>query len=279
MDLESMLMGVINNNLTKKVVRSSQNAEREDRGVPNSTRRAFESRMKSDAAVARMASQNMEDAKGMVTVAQTNITAIKSQFQAIQEILTNCAYTDSLTQSFIDSSKASIIDHVKEIQRLAGNAEFNGMKLMDGSAGNNGTIELQAGNSVRNQTFQNLLDTSLGGTTVIGNTSMSVNNLLSSSGNLLNTELDFSDQSGARTALGKVEKYIERMQGLEGQYSYDYKSLDNLSILFEEQADIYEQTAERSTPSSSSGNASTNSANILAQLLSAGGSSILSGST
>ena len=269
MNYEALLMGVLNSKLTKQVNQAAQSADREDRSMPNSTRRAFESRMKGDADVARMASQNMEDGKAMVNVAQTNATAIKSQLQAIQEILTDCAYTDSFSANVLSSAGQSSGEHIDEILRLAGEASFNGMHLMDGTAGNNGTVELQAGNSVREQKFMNLLDGSLTG--VLGSHSMNLN--------LLSQELAFTDQTSAKAALANVEKYIERMQGLESQYSYDYKSLDNLSLLFEEQADIYDQARERSSSSTSSGSASTSSSSILSELLTSSGSSILSGST
>ncbi|MCR5815063.1 MAG: hypothetical protein K6G15_11320 [Desulfovibrio sp.] len=270
MNYEALLMGVLNQKLTKQVNQAVQAVDREDRSMPNSTRRAFESRMKGDAAVARMASQNMEDGKAMVNVAQTNATAIKSQLQAIQEILTDCAYTDSLSSTILSSASDSIGEHIDEILRLANNASFNGMKLMDGSAGNNGTVDLQAGSSVRAQKFMNLLDSSLT-SGVMGSSSMNLNNL--------SQELAFTDQAGAKAALANVEQYIERMQGLESQYSYDYKSLDNLSLLFEEQADIYDQARERSSASPASGSPSTSKSSILSQLLSSSSNSIISGST
>ncbi|MCR4667183.1 MAG: hypothetical protein K5657_07805 [Desulfovibrio sp.] len=268
MDYESLLMGVVNARLAKQVNKSSALSNQEDRSMPNSSRRAFESRMKSDAAVARMASQNMEDGKSMVNVAQTTATAIKSQLQSMQKILKDCAYSDSFTSTLMQSANESIGEHIDEIIRLAGNATFNGMSLMDGSLGDNGTIQLQAGNSAREQHFTNLLDDSLTDD-VLGSNSMNMQNLA--------TELAFTDQDGARAALGKIEKIIERMQGLEAQYSYDYTSLDNLSLLFEEQADIFDETRKRSEASTTKTSA-TSSTDILSELLQSSSSSILSGS-
>ncbi|MBQ9452124.1 MAG: hypothetical protein IJU65_02375 [Desulfovibrio sp.] len=270
MDMESLLMGIVNANLAKKAVASAQ-TEREDRSMPNSTRRAFESRMKADAAVARMASQNMEDAKAMVNVAQTGTTAIKSQLQAIQEILTDCAYTDGLTSEHLAGASASISNHIDEIVRLAQNTAFNGMTLMDGQ---HSSVQLQAGNSVRVQNFMNLLDTGLAAGTVLGANSMNLNNLAT---DLLGSGLALTSQGDARTALNKISDYIARMQNLESQYSYDYKSLDNLGILFEEQADIFDN-AQKHKAATSAG--STSDSNYLQQILaSLGNASILSSST
>ena len=54
-------------------------------------------------------------------------------------------------------------------------------------------------------------------------------------------------QVSAKQNLQRVKRYIDNIAGLEAQYSYDYKSLDNLSLLFEEQADIFAKAAKQST--------------------------------
>ncbi|MBR4742297.1 MAG: hypothetical protein IK079_05310 [Desulfovibrio sp.] len=277
MDLESFLSGIINTRLLKEAQQSSESSTREDRRMPNSTRRAFESRMKTDASVARVAAQNMEDGKAMVNVAQTYTTAIKSQMQSIQEILANCAHADTLTDTNYADASRDIRDRIKEIVRLASNAEFNGMHLMDGTAGDqNGTgniVQMQAGNSPREQKFMNLLNTSLSNAVMDGS-SMNLNSLAADLGVVDSNGNDANiDKDGAATALTKMEKYIDRIEALEAQYSYDYKALDNLSILFEEQAEIFElagtANGNSKTPSSRS--------EVLSELLSSKNSSILSG--
>ena len=298
MDYESILMGMINSRLTNQVNKSKQYQEREDRSMPNSTRRAFESRMKTDAAVYRVAAQNMEDAKAMVNVAQTTTTAIKSQFQEVQKILTEAATQDSRTIDDYREMNKSLIECFSEIERLATNASFNGMKLMDGTTGNGQgsagqgvTVVLQAGGSTRNQNFMNLLDGS-GTNYTPGNPSMdlSVSNLVgTASTNATDGGIDYSGsgslmidtsgtaanaQASAQTALDLVEKYIDGITGLEAQYSYDYKSLDNLSILFEEQADIFEEAGQRSSAFDSP---NLTTSEILSQLVN--NPSILSGTT
>ena len=271
MDMESLLMGLINSKLTNKAVAAAQLGQREDRSMPDSTRRAFESRMKADAAVARMASQNMNDAKAMVNVAQTGATSIKSQLQAIQEILTDCAKTDSLTSEHLEGASTSINEHIAEIVRLAQNTSFNGMTLMDGQ---NASVQLQAGNSPRTQSFMNLLDTSLS-TGVLGTNSMNMNNLGAEL--FVTNGTSLTSQADAQAALAKMDDYIARMQNLEAQYSYDYKSLENLGILFEEQADIFDNAQKHTA--STSGNASSNSDYLQQILASLGNASILSSST
>ena len=254
MDYETLLMNMINNRLTREVSRNAQITEREDRSMPDSTRRAFESRMRSDTAVARMASQNMEDAESMVTVAQTGVTAIKSQLQKIQEILTDCAETDFMTQDELDSAQAVIQERTKEIERIAGNTTFNGMSLLNGTAGNGGVVQLQAGSSTRNQKFINLLDGS--GTVLSGSGTMDLRAATLDS-DLTGSPGAFT-QAIAQQSLTNISKYIDRIGGIEGQYSYDIRSLDNLRILFEEQADIYEAAGQRSLTSTNGTSSTSN---------------------
>ncbi|MBQ7585949.1 MAG: hypothetical protein IJU40_06865 [Desulfovibrionaceae bacterium] len=271
MDYESLLMGLVNSRLTKEVNNAKQVQEREDRRMPNSTRRAFESRMRSDAAVARVAAQNMEDGMAMVNIAQTNVTAIKSQFQEMQKILTECADQDSMTQENYASADQGLLECMKEIERLAKNASFNGMNLMDGSAGTNGVVQLQAGYSQRDQKFMNLLD---GSNNVWNQSNNSMDLRKSSLSNDLCISSAADPQAAAQNSLNKINKYIDVIAGLEAQYSYDFKSLNNLSMLFEEQADIFTEAADRSSNSSTLSRSA-----ILSQLLNASNSSILSGNT
>ncbi|MBQ7618461.1 MAG: hypothetical protein IJS50_06265 [Desulfovibrio sp.] len=265
MDLESLLTGMINSRLTKKAYTAMQASEREDRGMPDSTRRAFLSRMKSDSAVARMASQNMEDAKAMVQVAQDDITAIKSQFQEIQKALIECRDTDGLTSEQVAGYNSIIANHQEEIKKLVAGSSFNGMSLMAENSSNDIVFKLQAGNSEREQKFVNLTNNSLATSDYID----SANNINVTN---LNITLGSSYQAEANTALDDVNKCIDILTGLEGRYSGDIKSLDNLRLLFEDQADIFEDAAKRSSTES------TPTSTILSELMSSGSSSILSGS-
>ena len=286
MDLENLLLGFINSDLTTKAVTANQSAQRESRGMADSTRRAFDGRMEADAATARVAAQNMDDGKAMVNVAQTYTTAMKSQLQGMQKVLTDAAANTGASSLDYDGWNAQMQVYADEIVRLAEHADFNGIKLMDGSAGQDGggVVVLQAGNSQRDQKLVNMLDTRLTGTTVLGAGTMNVNNIAAA--------LHISNAAEAQAALTAVGDYIARMEQTEAQYSYDYKSLENLSILFEEQADIFDTARQNAsgsgstsgtgsgTNSGTSGSGSgTSAASYLDTLLAAAGesSSIISG--
>ena len=291
MDYESMLMTMVNNHLTSRVTKAQQVQQHEDRSMPNSTRRAFESRMQTDAAVYRVAAQNMEDGRDMVEVAQTGVSGIKSQLQCVEKILTDVATQDSMTLDEYKEANKGLAKRFEEIQKLVKNTSFNGMNLLDGSLGNSSNnlnlysvVELQSGYSQREQKFMNLLDSSI--TTPYDNGDQSMNlsfNRLfvgDPSNNIspvfaIDTSSVTTAKSTAQTALTNVKKYIEGIAGLEAQYSYDIKSLDNLSMLFEEQADIFAEAGKRS---SAFDKPSMSQNDILSQLL-ASNSSILSGTT
>ena len=293
MDYESMLMTMVNNHLTSRVTKAQQVQQHEDRSMPNSTRRAFESRMQTDAAVYRVAAQNMEDGRDMVKVAQTGVCDIKSQLQCVEKILIDCATQESMTIGEYEEANRGLVKRFEEIEKLAKNTSFNGMNLMDGSLGNGsngnnlnlpGVSELQSGYSQREQEFMNLLDPNV---QYVDNVSIGQNtngqNCMDLSSTTLTSILSIDVSSGdpdlaqvsAQTALGRVKKYLAGIAGLEAQYSYDIKSLDNLSMLFEEQADIFAEVGKRS----SAFDKPTMSQNdILSQLLTSN-SSILSGTT
>ena len=288
MDYEAIIMGMLNSQLTSQVTKAQQAQQREDFGVPNSTRRPFESRMKTEAAVYRVAAQNMEDGSAMVHMAQTGVTAIKSQFKCVEKILTDAAAQDSMTIDSYNEINNTLAKRFEEIEKLARNTTFNGMSLLDGTAGNGGVVILQAGCSKREQKFMNLVDSNLSsGDYINSDVSIGQNTMdltASTLTSLLSVNISSNDadqaQASAQDALKRVKKYIEGIAGLEAQYSYDIKSLDNLGLLFEEQADIFEDAAKRASDSgSSSADPSTMSrSEILSQLL-ATNPSILSGTT
>lgn len=278
MDMEALVLGLMNARLTEKALSSASSAERESVFMEDSTRRAFDSRMKGDARVARQASQNMQDAQTMVNVAQTAATTIKEQLTGIQKTLHEAALRDNVTETEFQGMQTIVNDRIAEILRLAENTEFNGMKLMNGSAGTNGVVEIQAGNSVRPVSLMNLLDR---------NQDRSLGDGSSMNLYKLSDELDFYDSSdpdsardNAAAALETVESLLDAFRSLENRYSHEYKSLGNMSLLFEEQADIFDQArTDNAAMTTSTGDASSDASYLDRLLTASGQSSILSGTT
>ncbi|MBR4747033.1 MAG: hypothetical protein IK061_06525, partial [Desulfovibrio sp.] len=96
----------------------------------------------------------------------------------------------------------------------------------------------------------------------------------------LSEELAFSDKTSAESALATVESLLDAFRSLENRYSYEYKSLGNMSLLFEEQADIFDQArTDNAAMTASTGDASSDASYLDRLLAASGQSSILSGTT
>lgn len=257
MDMTSLLSQVMESRIAGLMYQNMQKTQRVDRSVPDSTRRAFDSKMESDAGVFRQSSQNMKDAMSMVSIAQSGVTTIKHHLTEMFKIATEMTEFDNMSDEQYRASSKMLKEQSDLIVSLAKNIEFNGMNLLDGSAGMNGdgTVVLQAGGSPMEQVFTNLLD---GGTSVMNNSgSMNLE--------LLEPDTNITNQTEARELVEKLNTYIQRINTIEADYSFDIKALENLSVLFENKADIFENTIQYKE--SDDGTEQVTSADYLAQLM------------
>lgn len=240
-DMSAMISGMMNSKLTAGIPNSS---ERESRGMPNSTRRAFESAMRADAAVSRMAALNMRDATAFVETAQSSTTLIKSYLTEMRKITIDAAeYSDQSPERY-EGYTDQLKKYAEQIVALSGSTNLNGFSLLNGSVGTDGVMQLQAGSSSIDQKFTNMLNTHGGGTNVLGaNGEIDMGQLAHDD----NVKMDgLGDVQGVQDMLDRL---IATTQAVEAQYSYDIKSLENLSTMFESQADIFELTSnDHKTP-------------------------------
>lgn len=239
-DLNDLLQNSLNSKITTMLLNKmySSSSRSENWGtvaVPDSTRRAFTSRMNVDSRVAIQGAQNMEDAAALVSQAQSNVTAIKDKLQEMQKIATEAATKDGLEPSTFASMQESLKKIARDIVAIAKNSSFNGISLLDGKAGLNedGVIQLQAGNSARDQVLTNFLDSNVAaGTVVDGTGNINMENLE----DLMNV----SNRATGQAALNLIKDVYARVLSVESQYSYDVKSLNNMSTLLKGQSDILE---------------------------------------
>lgn len=235
-DASSLVQNFMNSKLTallaSKLYGSSATA-----AMPDSTRRPFISRMRLDSRVALQGAQNMEDAASMVTIAQSDTTAIKDKLNDMLAKAVEGASSDSLSASEYAMIQDGLKSLAKDIVGIAKSSRFNGINLMDGSAtvGTNGKIQLQAGNSSKDQALINMLDTGVANGSVIGTDgNLNFNNL----SDLLGGDWKVTDQASAAKLRDNLQEIVYRIEGVEAQYSYDIKSLKNTSLLLQNQADI-----------------------------------------
>ncbi|MDR2574228.1 MAG: hypothetical protein LBC94_07820 [Desulfovibrio sp.] len=206
--------------------------QREARRVPDSTRRAFLSRMRLDAVTARQGAQNMEDAVSMVTTAQTGVTAIKHMLGEMRKLAVDASNLVAPTQAQYDAYTAQLRDYAKRLTETAETTQFNGFRLLDGSAGlnNDGVFQLQAGDTSVREVLVNLLNPLAADVLDGEKTDL----------RKLETKFAMSGNADALAALDLINKVFERMEGVEARYSTDIKSLDNLRVLLESRGDIFD---------------------------------------
>ncbi len=241
-DTSGVLQNTLNSRLTTMLV-ARLYAQTGTSGValPDSTRRGFLSGMRADSRVALQGAQNMKDAAAMVTVAQSDVTAIKDKLNEMMEKVIEAATLDPMENPDYATTNSALKELASEVADIARNSQFNSIHLLDGSAGMNqdGVIELQGGNAPLDQVMINMLDPSVSAGQVLGsNGEVNLNNFSA----LFDTggTWEVTDQDSAAGIRDGLQEIIDRIEGIEAQYSYDVKSLNNLSLLLQNQADIFE---------------------------------------
>lgn len=240
-DTSGILQNTLNSRLTAMLVaRLYAQTGTSGVAIPDSTRRGFLSGMRADSRVALQGAQNMKDAAAMVTVAQSDVTAIKDKLNEMMEKLIEAATLDPMEDPDYATTNSALLKLSSDIADIAKNSQFNGIRLLDGSAGMNedGVIQLQGGNAALDQPMVNMLDDSVVPWQVLGNDGeINLNNL----GLLFDYGAWYvMDQESAATARDELQKVIDRVEGIEAQYSNDIKGLNNMSLLLQHQADIFE---------------------------------------
>lgn len=238
-DTSKLLEQTMNSKITELMYNQMIAAStRKGTADPLSTSRAFSGRMKLDSRVAVQGAQNMEDAATMVSQAQTGVTAIKSKLDEMKKIAIEASTRDNLSTSDFETMQGNLQKLATELVDIAGSTSFNGMQLLNGSAGMNsdGVIQLQAGNSSLKQVLVNMVDD--GVTTGVMDTNGKINL------RNLEGEMTVTDKGTAEDALKVINDLYDRVYGIESQYSYDIKSLTNMSTLLKGQADILNSAAK-----------------------------------
>lgn len=270
LDTSSLLTNYMNSKITALLFNKLYGSDATV-AMPDSTRRAFTSRMRLDSRVALQGAQNMEDAAAMVTAAQTDITAIKDKLKDMRNIAVEASTLDPLQTPDFETARENLLGLARDIVNIAEHSSFNGISLLDGKAGmdSNGRIQLQAGNASREQVLTNVLDAAAATNTLEG-TRINLRNLESELGGLL-TDAALADPDAAAVAFGKAVDVLsgvfDRVQGIESQYSYDIKSLTNMSILLQGQADILDGVQQNHRAEASEGEAASGSSSALSDLL------------
>lgn len=278
MDIESLLTQAMESQLSSQIYTSMASSSRESTYNSDTTRMAFDSQMRSNSAMYSVSAQNMTDAASMVTVAQTGVTTIKYQMNEMYNLATEMATLDGLTEEQYASYASQLTSQLEYIMQVANETEFNGMSLLNGTAGMNedGTVVLSAGGNAMDQDFANLVNTDLGDNVVVGTDgSMNLAAIQTQIDNLAGMS-STDAKAYSEQLMTNLETYIQRLEGIEAQYSYDIQSLTSLAVMYEDSAAIMENTIVTDTDTTTE----ISSADLLMSLLASQSSgSIVSGTS
>ena len=236
MDIDSLLQGVMNSKISTLLYNSmGEQQGTETKREAYTGRSAFLSRMRTDAATSRQGAQNMEDAATMVTTAQTGVTSIKVMLDSMRKIATDVkANAHTLTPEQFESFSNQLKDYANQMVKAAQSTEFNGFKLLNGSAGmnNDGVFQLQAGGSSLTEVLTNMLDKNADPTKVLDGEKMNLSNMAN--------QLSMTNGDEAQAAIDLITQVYDRVASLEARYSNDIKSLNSLAVLMESRADTFD---------------------------------------
>ena len=91
-----------------------------------------------------VASDNAATATDMLTTTEDTYSLLTSHFQRIRD-LTEQAANGTYGSASLKAIQAEIVARLNEVNRIAGSAEFNGIKLMDGTGVGTGGVNIQVG--------------------------------------------------------------------------------------------------------------------------------------
>lgn len=106
----------------------------------------------------QQASQNVSDATSMVQTADSALNNVQSMLQRVSELAVQYGNGD-LSSTDKSDIQGEVNQLTQEIDRQKGSVQFNGINLLDGSAGNGGAVTFQvgpAGNDTLTVSFQNI---------------------------------------------------------------------------------------------------------------------------
>jgi len=162
----------------------------------------------------QQASQNVSDATSMVQTADSALNNVQSMLQRVSELAVQYQNGD-----LSSTDKTDIQDEVnqltQEIDRQKGSVQFNGINLLDGSAGGGGAVTFQVGpaaNDTLTVSFQNIESSSNLGVTgftwanaTTGGTVFD----LSQSGAVSNITAAINNISSLAATLGAVQNRLQ----------------------------------------------------------------------
>jgi len=208
----------INNNLLNKSIERLSSGLRINRAGDDAAGLAISEKMRSQINGLNQASKNAQDGISLIQTAEGAVNETHSMLQRMKTLAVQSAngtYTDE-ERNLIDKEFQEL---KKEINRIAGDTEFNGMTLLDGTfdKDNGGkSLDLQVGNKANQVISVDIAGVKLSD---LGISDISIKTQDDAKAALSKLESSISYTSGVRATMGAVQNRLE----------HTISSLDNTS--------------------------------------------------
>jgi flagellin len=162
----------------------------------------------------QQASQNVSDATSMVQTADSALNNVQSMLQRVSELAVQYQNGD-LSSSDKSDIQGEVNQLTQEIDRQKGAVQFNGINLLDGSAGTGGAVTFQVGPSSSDTlsvSFQNIESSSNLGTSAFSWSNASTGGTvfdLSQSGAVSAISTAIDNISSLAATLGAVQNRLQ----------------------------------------------------------------------
>ncbi|WP_312995528.1 flagellin [Leclercia sp.] len=224
-------MAVINTNLLSLTTQNNLNKSQSSLGTAierlssglriNSSKddaagQAIANRMTSQIKGMTQAARNANDGISLVQTAEGNLNEINTNLQRIRELAVQ-ASNDTNGKTDLDSINTEITQRLSEIDRIANGANFNGKKLLNGSAGTL-SIQVGAGTSANDSI-------SIDSKSLLNATSGTLSATLSTS--ITNSVTAQTVISSADAAIAKVDEARSNMGAVQNRFESTINNLNN----------------------------------------------------
>ncbi|KJN27926.1 flagellin N-terminal helical domain-containing protein [Enterobacter sichuanensis] len=223
-------MAVINTNLLSLTTQNNLNKSQSSLGTAierlssglriNSAKddaagQAIANRMTAQIKGMTQAARNANDGISMAQTAEGSLNEINNNLQRVRELAVQASNGTNWT-SDLASLQDEVTARLKEIDRVAGKTDFNGIKLLDGSAGASGVVKIQVGAN-----DQDTIDLDLSGAKA-DSTTLGVKNI-----NL--KSMQSTDLATIDAAIATVDKARSGLGAVQNRFTSAINNLNNTS--------------------------------------------------
>ncbi|AWX58585.1 flagellin [Brevibacillus brevis] len=198
-------LGVNAGNLSKNVEKLSS-GYRINRAADDAAGLSISERMRAQIRGMEQASRNSQDGISLIQTAEGALQTVNNMLVRVKELATQAANGTYSKTDDLARIQEELVELGKEVTNIKDNTKFNGIKLLDESAG---TISLQIGQEHTQVLGLNSASFSLSGVNVAMNTTWKLNDQAEASKVLSTIDAQINAVSSARSYLGANQNRLE----------------------------------------------------------------------